>query len=150
MAFSTSEAGFQRSSIASAGAVVAALVFAPADVLAHEVKAAAATSLSSSDAALLTKQRLGIPVKEIERGNAYAPVVWMPAGGSVKLAGSDLSFGLARLNPLVRRSVGLSSSDVGAVAAPVMAVQVSPNTSLTVIKIMGDSSGAMLAWQFKL
>jgi hypothetical protein len=150
MDFSTLFTSHLRGAMASAGVVGAALFFAPSDGLAHELKASA--TLRSSDAALLEakRQRLGISPKELKRGNAYAPVVWMPEGASVKLGGSDIAFGLARLNPLVRRSFGLNSAEVGAMAAPVMSMQVSPTSSITFIKIMGDSSGAMLAWQLKL
>jgi len=148
MDFSTLFPRFRRAAVASASAVVGAVLFVPASGLAHEFKASA--SLSSADAALVAKQRLGVPVKEIKRGNAYAPAVWMPEGASVNVGGSDLRFGLARLNPLVRRSFGLSSSEVGAIAAPVMSMQVSPTSSVTFIKIMGDANGAMLAWQLKL
>jgi hypothetical protein len=146
MDFSTLFTRLQRAAIASAGALVGAVLCAPTDTLAQEKTAA----LRSSDTKLLdSKQRL-LPSKELKRGNAYAPVVWMPEGASVKLGDSNLAFGLARLNPLVRRSVGLSSGDVGAIAAPVMSMQVSPTSSVTVIKVMGDSSGLMLAWQLKL
>jgi hypothetical protein len=135
--------------IASAG-IAAALSVAPPGSAAHELKAAAPTSVRSVDLMLESQRRLGIPQREIKRGNAYAPVVWMPEGASVKLGGLDLAFGLARLNPLVRRSVGLGGSEVGAVAAPVMSMQVSPTSSVTFIKVMGDSNGAMVAWQLKL
>jgi len=149
MGFSIPYSSFQRSAIAFVGAALATLLCAPCDSLAHELKAAV-TSLRSSDAALLESKRLPIPPRELKRGNAYAPVVWMPEGASVKLGGTDVAFGLARLNPLVRRSFGLSSSHNGAIAAPVMSMQVSPTSSITFIKIMGDSSSAMLAWQLKL
>jgi hypothetical protein len=149
MEFSKLYRGFLRGAIVSTGVVVALFV-APLASLAHEVKATA--TLRSADAALLEakRQRLGLTSKELKRGNAYAPVVWMPEGASVKLGGSDLAFGLARLNPLVRRSFGLHSSEVSAIAAPVMSMQVTPTSSVTFIKILGDSSGAMLAWQLKL
>jgi hypothetical protein len=137
-----------RGAVASA-VFVAAVLCAPCELMAHEVKTSV-SSLRSSDAALLAKQRLPLPAKEIKRGNAYAPVVWMPEGASVRLGDSHVSFGLARLNPLVRRSFGLTSSEVGAIAAPVMSMQVTPTSSVTFIKIMGDSNGAMLAWQLKL
>jgi hypothetical protein len=146
MVFPTLYTTLQRRAIASAGAIVAAALCAPTDTLAQERAAA----LRSSDTALLlSKQRL-LPSKEIKRGNAYAPVVWMPEGASVKLGDSHLAFGLARLNPLMRRSVGLSSGEVGAIAAPVVSMQISPTSSVTVIKVMGDSSGLMFAWQLKL
>ena len=73
----------------------------------------------------------------------------MPEAASGKFAGSDVSFGLARLNPLVRRGFGLTGSGVEALA-PVMALQVSPTSSVTLIKVVGDSSSAMIAWQLKL
>jgi len=149
MVFSTPFTSFQRAAIASAGAVVATVLCTPSDSLAHELKATV-TALRSSDAALLESKRLPIPPKELKRGNAYAPVVWMPERAFVKLGGADVAFGLARLNPLVRRSFGVNSSEAGASVAPVMSMQVSPTSSITFIKIMGDSSSAMLAWQMKL
>jgi len=148
MAFSTLFTSFQRGAIASAGAFAAIALSAPLQALAHETKAV--TTLRSSDATLLSKQRLVLPTKELKRGNAYAPVVWMPEGASVRLGDSNVAFGLARLNPLVRRSFGLTSSEVGSIAAPVMSMQVTPTSSVTFIKIMGDANGAMLAWQMKL
>ncbi len=148
MHFSTLLPGLPRGGVAFAAALAAALWIAPAPGMAHEVKATA--TLRSSDAALLARQRLGLPTKELKRGNAYAPVVWMPEGASVRLGDSDVAFGLARLNPLVRRSFGLASSEVGAIAAPVMSMQLTPTSSVTFIKIVGDANGAMLAWQLKL
>jgi hypothetical protein len=150
MLFSSLITGWRRGAITVAAAVFAAALCAPSGSLAHEQKATAKASARSSDAALVSNQRLGIPLKEIKRGNAYARVVWMPEGASVRLGGSDVSFGLARLNPLVRRNFGLSSSEVGAIAAPVMSMQVSPTSSVTFIKVLGDSNGAMVAWQLKL
>jgi hypothetical protein len=74
---------------------------------------------------------------------------WGPSSARCRCT-SARAFGLARLNPLVRRSFGLASSEIGAIAAPVMSMQLTPTSSVTFIKIMGDANGAMLAWQMKL
>ncbi len=141
--------GLRRGAMAAAGAVVAAALAAPTASHAHELKASA-TSARTSDQALQSQALSGLASKEIKRGNAYAPIVWMPEAASARFAGSDVSFGLARLNPLVRRGFGLSGSDLGAVVAPVMSMQISPTSSVAFITIVGDSKGAMVAWQLKL
>lgn len=140
---------WRRAATISAGALVAAVLTTPTASVAHELRAGV-SSVRTSEQALQSQKRFGAQWKDIKRGNAYAPTVWMPEAASGKFAGSDVSFGLARLNPLVRRGFGLSSSDVGAVAAPVMSMRVSPTSSVTFIKIVGDSNGAMVAWQLKL
>ena len=148
MVFSSPFKLLPRSALTSAVAIVVALSLTPAASFAHESKASV-SSAQTSGQSLQSQKRSDPQWKEIKRGNAYAPTVWMPEAASGRFAGSDVSFGLARLNPLVRRSVGVDSGGIHAVA-PVMSMQVSPTSSVTFIKIVGDSSGAMVAWQLKL
>jgi len=148
MVFSSPITGFRCAAMAAAGIVCTALFTVPEASHAHELKASIAATQPSTQG-LQAQKRVGSEWKEIRRDNAYSPTVWMPEAASGKFAGSDVSFGLARLNPLVRRGFGLTGSGVEALA-PVMALQVSPTSSVTLIKVVGDSSSAMIAWQLKL
>lgn len=142
---------FARSLVGPLGlssALVAGVAIAPAPSFADEPNG---SSIGKATQNLYkSKPLIGAAPDELQRGNAYARLVWMPQIAAGSIGGSDISLGLARLNPLVRRGFGVGSSALAAVAAPVVSLQVSRNTSVTFIKLLGDADGGMLALQVKL
>lgn len=142
---------FARSLVGPLGlssALVAGIAIAPAPSFADELNG---SSIGKATQNLYkSKPLLGVAPDEIQRGNAYARLVWMPQVAAGSVGGSGISFGLARLNPLVRRGFGVGSSALAAVAAPVVSLQLSRNTSVTFIKLLGDADGGMVALQMKL
>jgi hypothetical protein len=130
-----------------ATALAVGIWIVPAPALAHEAVSSRTSKVPQSSYEV--KAPLGVASSEIQRGNAYARAVWMPEIATSSVGGSDISFGVARLNPMIRRGLGVESSGFAA-AAPVVSLQLSRRTSVTFIKLLGDAEGAMIALQMKL
>ncbi len=88
--------------------------------------------------------------KALLRTHGYARTVWLPSATSTQWGGQQVSFGLARLNPVFRRALGDSDGSNGASVVPIMWVPVSHNASMTLIPNPGGSIKAMVALQLQL